>query len=305
MTEGAAARGCSRFMHPLNVVAVLAVVLASSGAVLAGEPGSETLRSRYATFEAQHAAAGEAAPAIDIESRDDGEHVVGEIHALLPTSFETASAALKDPASWCEILLLHLDTKECRVTHGADGIVLQAGVVTHYDQPASSAYRVAFAYRLASDVAGYVQARLDADDGPVDTRDFLIVFEGLRARDGRMFAHMSYSYSYGGMSRLALQLYLLTFGRGKIGFTRVGTDPEGSPRYVGGMRGVVERNTMRYYLAVEAWLAASGEPTRSARIDRALRNWYAAIERYPRQLHELPEKRYLEMKRKEIGSYPN
>jgi hypothetical protein len=111
---------------------------------------------------------------------------------------------------------------------------------------------------------------------------------------------MSYSYSYGALSSVALKLYLATFGRGKVGFSAAGTAADGSPRLIGGMRGVVERNTMRYYLAVEAWLGAMGLP-REARIERALRNWYAAIERYPRQLHELDEARYLEMKRGELG----
>jgi len=235
-----------------------------------------------------------------VESRDDGERVVGEIYAFLPQPFESASAALKDPASWCEILMLHIDNKECRVVRTASGTVLQAGVVTHYDQPASSAFRVEFAYRLARETPQFVEAHLGAADGPLDTRDFDIVFEGVRTPDGRMFAHMSYAYAYGPISRIALALYLATFGHGKVGFTVLGQEPDGRPRYVSGMRGVVERNTVRYYLAVEAWLGASGA-VREERLDRALRGWWAAIERYPRQLHEVDEERYLGMKRVELG----
>jgi hypothetical protein len=78
---------------------------------------------------------------------------------------------------------------------------------------------------------------------------------------------------------------------------------DGRPRYIGGMRGVVERNTVRYYLAVQAWLAARELP-REARIEQALRNWYALVERWPRQLHELSESRYLAMKRREMGLAP-
>lgn len=234
--------------------------------------------------------------AIQVESSDDGRRVLGEMYAVLPQPFDVAAAALKDPANWCEILLLHIDTKECRVSHTA----LQAGVVTHYDQPASTAFRVEFNYRLASETPDYIEARLDAADGPLDTTDFRIVFEGLRMPDGRMFAHMAYAYGYGPVSRFALGLYLATFGRGKVGFTVVGREADGGPRYVGGMRGVVERNTVRYYLAVEAWLAAAGG-SREQRIERALRNWFAAVERYPRQLHEVSEERYLGQKRVEMG----
>jgi hypothetical protein len=70
--------------------------------------------------------------------------------------------------------------------------------------------------------------------------------------------------------------------------------------YVGGLRGVVERNAMRYYLAIEAHLGALSAPP-GARPERSMREWFAATERYPRQLHEIGRAEYLEMKRVEYG----
>jgi hypothetical protein len=61
---------------------------------------------------------------------------------------------------------------------------------------------------------------------------------------------------------------------------------------------VVERNTMRYYLAIEAFLGALAAPPQ-ARFEKRLRDWFAAAERYPRQLHEMEQGEYLDMKRKE------
>ena len=43
--------------------------------------------------------------------------------------------------------------------------------------------------------------------------------------------------------------YLHSVGRDKVGFTIVDRKPDGSPRYVKGIRGAVERNVMRYYFA--------------------------------------------------------
>ncbi len=235
-----------------------------------------------------------------IESSGTDGSIMGEIFATVPQPFAATAAALKQPAHWCDILLLHLDTKDCLVTNGGQGTVLRVGVVTHYDQPASSAYRADFQYSLAHDGAGFLQARLDADDGPLDTKDYRIVVEARPAEGGRTAIHMSYSYSFGLLSRVALQAYMLTFGRNKVGFTVTGTLPDGKPKYIGGMRGVVERNTMRYYVAVEAYLAAMSAPP-EARIEHALHNWYAGIERYPRQLHEMEEPDYLAMKRREFG----
>jgi len=78
----------------------------------------------------------------------------------------------------------------------------------------------------------------------------------------------------------------------------VGKQSGGRPLYIGGMRGLVERNTMRYYLAIEAFLGALSVPPQ-ARLEKSLRDWFAAIERYPRQLHELEQSEYLAMKRRE------
>lgn len=68
---------------------------------------------------------------------------------------------------------------------------------------------------------------------------------------------------------------------------------------MGGMRGVIERNTMRYYLAVEAYLGALATPM-PAQIEKRLNDWYAGVERYPVQLHELGRDEYLDLKRREI-----
>jgi hypothetical protein len=66
------------------------------------------------------------------------------------------------------------------------------------------------------------------------------------------------------------------------------------------MRGLVERNTMRYYLAIESNIGALSAPPQ-ARLEKSLRDWFAAIEAYPRQLHELEQDEYLAMKRKEYS----
>ena len=98
---------------------------------------------------------------------------------------------------------------------------------------------------------------------------------------------------------MAMDGYLATLGRNKVGFTITGQAHDGKPVHMGNVRGVVERNTMRYYLAVEAYLGALGLPP-AEQSERRMRDWYASIERYPVQLHELERNQYLEMKRKEI-----
>ena len=95
-----------------------------------------------------------------------------------------------------------------------------------------------------------------------------------------------------------MKTYLATIGSGKVGFTLIGKQPNGQPEYIGGMRGVVERNTMRYYLAIDAYLGALATPP-SLRLQKRLQGWFTATEQYPRQLREVDPTAYIDMKRSE------
>ena len=168
-----------------------------------------------------------------------------------------------------------------------------------YDQPLDEAYRVTFDYRVAAQAPNYLQVRLNADKGPLSTRNYRIVLEAIPLENGRTFIHLSYSYSYGIAARVAMQGYLSTLGRDKVGFSITGQGDSGKPVYVGGLRGVAERNTMRYYLAVEAYLGALAAPP-TERLEKRLRDWFALTERHPLQLHEMALDDYLVMKRREL-----
>jgi len=235
-----------------------------------------------------------------LESTEVSGGVSGQVFAVVDYAFSKAKAALNGPAQWCDILMLHLNIKFCRVAKAGPGSVLNVGMGRKFDQPPEKAYRVDFAFRLVADTSKYLQIRLDADTGPLSTRDYRIIFEAIPLDKGRTFIHLTYSYAYGLAGRLALQSYLRTIGRNKVGFTVMGKQSDGQPRYVGGLRGVVERNSVRYYLAIEAYLGALSAPP-PAQIEKRLHDWIDAIERYPLQLHEMEPNEYLEMKRKEYS----
>jgi len=233
-----------------------------------------------------------------MDSSENPGGVAGDIYALLNYPFATVGAALNRPAQWCDILSLHLNTKYCRASTARQGSILRVNIGMKHDQPLDKAYPVEFAYRIAAQTSNYLQVKLNADEGPLSTRNYRIVLEAIPLKDGRTFIHLSYSYAYGLVGRLAMQAYLGTIGSNKVGFTVVGRQSDGRPLHVGGMRGVVERNTMRYYLAIEAFLGALSTP-QQARFEKRLHDWFAAVEHYPRQLHEMEQGEYLDMKRKE------
>ena len=106
---------------------------------------------------------------------------------------------------------------------------------------------------------------------------------------GRTFLHLSYSYGYGLAGRVAMQAYLATAGANKAGFTSKG------------LRGAVERNAMRYYLAIDAYLDTLDAP-QAQRTDKRINQWFSATERYPRQLREMDRGTYVAMKRQDYGA---
>ena len=281
---------------------LIAVALLCAGAGIAQDdhadansPGS--LRAQYGALQARLSHNPFGRP-VALDSSETPGSVTGDIYALVNYPLATVAAALNNPGNWCDILILHLNTKYCRAATTGQGSVLNVAIGRKYDQPLDEAYRMAFAYRVAAQTPGYLQVRLNADEGPLSTRDYRIALEAAPLENGQTFIHLSYTYAYGLAGRLAMQAYLGTIGRNKVGFTVAGTQLDGQILYIDGMRGVVERNAMRYFLAIEAFLGALSAPPQ-AQLEKRLHDWFAASERYPRQLHEMEQGAYLDMKRKE------
>jgi hypothetical protein len=141
-----------------------------------------------------------------------------------------------------------------------------------------------------------MSVQMDAADGPYDTRDYQLMAEAVPLDANRTFLHMGYALSHGAASEFAMKMYLGTMAQDKVGFTRTRGGDDG---LVGGMRGVVERNTMRYYLAIDAYLDSLALPG-DEQVERRLKAWFEATERFPRQLREVPRDDYLRMKRAEL-----
>ncbi|GAB3252341.1 hypothetical protein [Chitinimonas naiadis] len=286
----------------IALFAILLTLLGMSGTALAdnNEPHSAAqLRARYAALRTQLVDNVFHRP-VYMESHEADRQVDGEVYALVRHPFGTLQGALTKPAYWCEVLLLHLNTKYCRASTEQQPNRLQLGVGKKYDQPLEDAYRLDFAWHVESSTPEYLQLHLNADSGPFSTRDYQILFEAIPLDDYQSFIHLSYSYGYGLVGKFAMTTYLNTIGRGKVGFSTTGKQEDGQPVLVNGARGLVERNTMRYFLAIETSLAALAAPP-AQRMEQNLRAWFKAVEQFPRQLHEMEQEEYLAMKRKEYA----
>jgi len=235
-----------------------------------------------------------------IESTQTSGSLKGDVYAVVAHPYSVVGAALQGMDHWCDILMLHLNVKDCEAHGSGAASRLTLAIGRRFDQSARDAYQLDFAYRLAASSPAYLEVLLDADSGPLGTSDYRITLEAAPIDAASSFVHMSYSYAYGIAARLAMEGYLATIGRDKVGFSVVGRNADGNALYIGDVRGVVERNTMRYFLAIEAYLGAYSLPS-GAQPEKRIRDWFASIELYPRQLHELERDEYLSMKRAQFA----
>jgi len=257
--------------------------------------GPIDLRARHATLATQLASSPFARPLL-LQSEEAGRRIQGDVYAVIDRPFEEISAALADPGHWCDILILHLNTKYCRRVDEAGVTRVDLRVGKKQPEPVQSASLLSLRWRPAIRRADYLAVTMDATEGPSDTGDYGLLAEAIPLPGGRSFLHMGYGFRYGAASQAAMQLYLVTWARNKVGFTQQRGATKDDDGLVNGMRAVAERNTMRYYLAIEAYLAAPGDQ----QLDQRLASWYDATEQYPRQLHEIERDAYLRMKRDEV-----
>lgn len=237
-----------------------------------------------------------------IESAQAQASIKGDIYAEIKYPFATVSAALSSPQAWCDILILHLNTKSCQLQMNANNPkaapILLMSVGKKAEQAPSDAYPVAFVWNEAQRNADFLQVNLSAESGPLSTRDYRILLNAVPSANGQTFIHLSYSYGFGSGAKFLMKAYLNTIARDKVGFTVIGKQPSGEPIYVDGLLGLVERNSMRYHLAVEAYLGALRLP-KLTQFEKRINDWYAATERYPQQLREIDRRQYIDMKRRE------
>lgn len=233
-----------------------------------------------------------------LHSEESTHDLKGEIYAVVNYPFSTFNSALSNPAHWCDAMILNLNVKYCHMASNQEGNVLTLNIGKKYFQPLADTYRIDFKYQDVISTSNYYAAEFDAKDGPLGTHDYRILIEATPLKDGHTFLHFTYAYSFGMAGSLAMQTYLATIARSKVGFTITGKNNDGRSAYIQGIRGVVERNTMRYYLAIDAYLAALTAPA-DKQLEKSLQSWYGNSEQYAVQLHEIELNEYLDMKHQE------
>jgi hypothetical protein len=276
------------------------IAFSSAGLAFASVPDTQSAASLHARY----ASLGERLlynpfrRTLSLDSSESPNDLKGDIYALVDYPFSTFSTALNGAEDWCKVLILHINTKYCRTTTDETRTVLTVYIGKKTPQPIKDAFPIEFSYRINAATANFLDIQLNAQKGPLGTRNYHIQLQVVPVGNDRTFLHLTYSYAYGLAGRLAMKTYLATIGSGKVGFTQTGKQSSGQPEYIGGMRGLAERNTMRYYLAIDAYLGALAKPP-PVQLQKRLDSWFTSTEQYPRQLREVSRTAYMNMKRSE------
>ena len=235
---------------------------------------------------------------IFIESTIEEQSQRGDVFGIIHHPFSDVKAAFVNVQNWCDITPLHLNIKACtyRKLNGDYQLTLYSGR-KFFEKPEDT-YQLVYRYHLDNMQENYINATLIAKQGPLGTSGYNISAEAIPLNNNKTFIHFSYSYKQGFWTRFAMETYLATIGRNKVGFTVVGTDVNNKPVYVDGMRGVIERNAMRYYFAIQAYLDTRDEEPGKI-FDARLNRWFDLTEQHHQQLYEMEKKDYLEYKKKE------
>jgi hypothetical protein len=228
-----------------------------------------------------------------VRSEEGQGRLSGEVLGVLERPFQEVAGLLSQACSWCDIGLLHLNTKACNCVPG--GVTLYAGR-KHYQEP-GQAERIDYRFfRTIGD--GHLEVVLESEEGPLGTTAYSILAEASPLDHGRTLLRFSYGHGFGLRAKISMQAYLATLGSGKQGLSTMGVDDEGNPVPTSGLKGVIERNALRYFYAVQAVLETRHLPE-ERRMAAAAKAWFELTLRHP-QLHELSMEEYLGNKAREI-----
>lgn len=235
-----------------------------------------------------------------VQSQENGGPLNAEIVALVDYRFGALTQALGTLPNWCEFIPLHPNVKSCVYHEQSKDVGLTLYLGRKYFAAPANTHPLKYRYRLIHQTENYLSVALNAEKGPLDSRDYRIHLEAMPV-DDKSFIKMRISYRPKTMSKLATTTYLATLGHNKVGFSVIGNDDAGQPIFVKGVRGIIERNVMRYFLALKAYMQNLHLP-RAEQFEARINTWFDMTQGYRRQLYEMEKIDYISAKMRERGN---
>jgi hypothetical protein len=263
-------------------------------------PGHESLIDKYHKIEKELEKSSLTIPFyLESSVSKKASHV--DIYGTIKYPSDIVKNELQLPTNWCDIVLLHSTVRACTYKKGNDTWLLTLYNVKKFQDPLKDAYQMNFEYRVIAQQIGFFAISLAAREGIFSTKDHQFGLEAIPLDQDRTFIHLRYSYSYSRLGYFLMKIYISILGGGRIGFSVIGTDSDGNPVYVGGLRGAIEGKVLRYYLTILAYMDTLKIPVEQ-RLEKRMSQWYDLTARYKRQLFEMEKEEYLTYKRQDQES---
>lgn len=221
-----------------------------------------------------------------------------DIYGVIDYPFESVEKEIMSPAIWCNIIILHPNIRACTYRGSEDNWRFILFNTDKFEQSLSDASQLEFTWKM-SQQPGYIDILLSSPEGPYSTRDHRFALEAAARDEHRTILHLSYSYAYGGLASVFMKSYFAIFNRGKVGFSTTGGEGATNPAYTTGLRGLNERNVVRYYLALVAHLETLQLPAEQ-RMEKSLSLWHELAAQYKRQLAPGEKKGYIARKKLDL-----
>lgn len=226
---------------------------------------------------------------LSIKSKVVDKRLSAEVYAIKKYAFSDLVAKLSKPDQWCHFITLHLNIKACLYQLKPD-VSLSFFAGRKFYEPVDAAYELRYRFIAEESSDNFFSLLLTADEGPFGTSDYVISLQILKINE-EVLLHMSLSYQTSFSSRLGTSVYLSTIGADKVGFSQK-LNEDGESEFVRGIEGIIERNVMRYYLALSTYLDSQD-------LAKMPEQWFLAAEKYHQQLHEVTLQEYLDAKKLE------
>ena len=232
---------------------------------------------------------------IHVRSHIADNRLQADIFAIKQQTVHQLFEVLSVAENWCQFVTLHLNIKACSYQSDKNDILtFYAG--RKFYQPAENAFALQYQFQIKEKTKDYFKLLLSADDGPFSTSDYRISVEVL-AVENESVIHFSLAYNSSFSSRMGTSVYLSTIGSDKKGFSQQ-INELGQSEFIQGTEGIIERNVMRYFLALKVFLEQdTADPTSTQKLAS---DWYDESEQYSLQLHELDKKDYMANKAREF-----
>src|SRR5438128_1007161 len=116
-----------RWTTQLLVACMLCVGIGRAAVAGPDTNSAASLRARYAEL-GQQLSNNQFNRPLHLDSAESSSHLKGDIYALVDYPFAAANEALTDPAHWCDVLMLHLNTKYCHASATQAGSILMVSI---------------------------------------------------------------------------------------------------------------------------------------------------------------------------------